>query len=116
VSALLAHHLFWLFKQWTHGTRRTLEPVSDLGGIHMQLRDGPAEGVAMHAKLLGSLALVAAVGGKYLKNEALFELTDGFVVGDTTGVHLADQAVQLAFHGILFLGYGPNLRAGLFVQ
>jgi hypothetical protein len=31
-------------------------------------------------------------------------------------VHLADQAVQLAFHGILFLGYGPNLRAGLLVQ
>ena len=82
----------------------------------MELRDGAAEGVAVHAELLGSLALVAAVRGEYLQNEALFELTDGFVVSDTTGMHLADQAVQLAFHKVLFLGYGPNLGAGLFVQ
>ena len=82
----------------------------------MELGDGAAQGIPVHAKLLGGLALVAAMRGKYFKNEALFELADGFVIGDTTGVHLVNQAVQLAFHGILFLGYGPNLKAGLFLQ
>jgi hypothetical protein len=65
--------------------------------------DSAAQGIAVHTELLRSLALIAAMGGKYFQNEALLELTDGFVVGDTTGVHLADQAVQLAFHRILFL-------------
>jgi hypothetical protein len=111
MSALLAHHLFWLFKQWTHGTRRALEAIADLGGVHVELGDSPAQRIPVHTELFGGLALVAAMGGKYLKDEALFELADGFVIGNTTGVHLANQAVQLAFHRVLFLAHGPNLGA-----
>jgi hypothetical protein len=96
--ALLANQLFWLFKHWTHGTRRTLEAIANLRWIHVELGDGAAEGIPVHAKLFGGFALVSAMSAKYFKNEALFELADGFVVSDPTGVHLADQAVQLAFH------------------
>jgi hypothetical protein len=104
MSALLAHHLFWLFKQWTHGTWRTLEAIADLGGIHVELSNGAAQGIPVHTKLFGGFALVAAVRGEHFENEPLFELAHGFVVGNPTGVHLADQAVQLAFHRVLFLG------------
>jgi hypothetical protein len=103
-SALLAHHLFWLFKQWTHGAWRTLEAIADLGGIHVKLGDGAAQSIPVHAEFLGGFALVAAMGGEHFENEPLFELADGFVVSNATGVHLADQAVQLAFHRVLFLG------------
>ena len=80
------------------------EAIADLRGIHMKLGNGAAQGVPVHAKLFGGFALIAAMRGEHFENEPLFELADGFIVGDTTGVHLADQAVQLAFHKVLFLG------------
>src|SRR6202020_2689882 len=70
--------------------------VADLRGVHVELGQGTAEGVAVHAKLFGGLALVALVLGQHFEDIALFKLTNGLRVGDAGAVHLRDQTVHFA--------------------
>jgi hypothetical protein len=45
--------------------------------------------------------------GKHFQQKALFEFADGFIVGDTSGVHLGHKVIQFAFHRNLFLSWLP---------
>ena len=56
--------------------RWTTQSPADLGRVQVQLGKGPAQGVAVHSQLVGSLALVALVLGKHLKQVTAFELPD----------------------------------------
>lgn len=64
----------------------------------MQLGDGAAESVAVHAERLRGFALVSLVMGQHFDEKALFEFADGFVVGNATGVHLGHKVIQFPFH------------------
>jgi hypothetical protein len=73
--------------------------VANLCGVHVELGEGAAEGVAMHPELVGCLALVALMVGQYFEDVALLELTNGLRVRDAGAVHLHDQAVHFALQG-----------------
>lgn len=76
--------------------RRPAHAVADLGGVHLELRQGAAERVPMHSKFFSSLALIALVMRENFKDVASFELAKRIGVGDTGAVHLEDQTVQFA--------------------
>jgi hypothetical protein len=85
---------------------RPAHAVANLRGVHVELGQSAAEGVAMHAEFFGGFALVALVLCQNFKDVALFELTNGLRVGDAGAVHLRDQAVQFALQGF-FLAAVP---------
>ncbi len=70
--------------------------VANLGGIHLELCEGAAEGVAVHAELICGLALIALVVGKDFEDVTLLELAHGIGVSDTGAVHLCDETVKFA--------------------
>ncbi len=76
--------------------RGPTQAVADLCRVQVELGERPAQGIAMHAELLGGLALIALVMRKHLKDIASFELPESVRVGDTCAMHLRDQAVQFA--------------------
>src|SRR5277367_1976829 len=76
--------------------RRTLQPPANLCRIKLQLGNGAAERVAVHAQLAGRLALVAPVPRQHLQNEALLELTHPFGIGDAARLHVCYQTIQLS--------------------
>ena len=84
---------------WTLAAGRPAHAVADLRGVHVELGQGAAEGVAVHAEFFGGLALVALVLRQNFKDVALFELTNGLRVRDAGAVHLRDQTVQFALQG-----------------
>ena len=84
---------------WTLAAGRAAHAVADLRGVHVELGQGAAEGIAVHAKFFGGLALVALVLRQHFEDVALFELTNGLRVGDAGAVHLRDQTVQFALQG-----------------
>ena len=53
--------------------RRTARAVAQSLGVELQLGDGAAESVAVHAKLAGGFALVAFAVLENGENEALLE-------------------------------------------
>jgi hypothetical protein len=75
---------------------RPTHAIANLSRIHVELREGAAQRVAMHAELGRRFALVALVVGKHFKDVALFELPYGIRVGNTGAVHLHDQGVKFA--------------------
>ena len=80
--------------------------VADLRGVHVQLGEGAAESVAMHAEFFGGFALVALVMREHFEDVALLELANGLRVRDTGTVHLCDQTIHFALQGY-FLACGP---------
>jgi hypothetical protein len=86
------------FKYRTLSAAWALEAAADLRWIDLKIGDGAAERVAVHAQRLRGFALVSLVMRQYLHEEALFELAHGFIVGNSTGVHLGHKVIQLAFH------------------
>jgi hypothetical protein len=86
------------FKYRTFAAAWTLEATADLQWIDVELGDGAAERVAVHTQRLRGFTLVSFVMRQYLNEKALFELAHGFVVGNSTGVHLGHKVIQLAFH------------------
>jgi hypothetical protein len=79
--------------------------VADLRGVHIELREGAAQRVAMHAKLGRRFALVALVVGQHFENVALLELLDSIRIGDASAVHLGDQGVKFALQRTTSLAY-----------
>ena len=63
-------------------------------------------GVTVHAQLLCGFALVSSVICQHFDEKTLFELAHGFVVGDSTGMHLGYEGIQFTFHSFLFLMCG----------
>lgn len=96
---LLANGLPYL-KYRTFTAAWTLEAAANLAGVDIQLGDGTAEGVAVHAEFLSSLALVSPVMRKHFDEIALFELADGFIVGNAAVMHLGHKDIQFTFHFI----------------
>jgi hypothetical protein len=70
--------------------------AADLGGVEVQLGEGAAEGVAVHAEFVGGLALVALVVREHFKDVALLELAHCIGVGNAGAVHLCDETVKFA--------------------
>jgi hypothetical protein len=81
---------------WALAYRRAPHTIANLGRVHLQLCQRPAQGVAMHAELLGSLALIAFVLRKNFKDVAPLELADRIRIGNSGTVHLNDKTVQFA--------------------
>ena len=105
MSATIIDYWRWLaavagddLQAGAHGAGWTAQAALDLLGVHVELREGAAESVAVHAELFGGLALVAAMAGEDFCDETLFELTDRIGVGNAGGMHLEDEAVEFAFH------------------
>ena len=73
---------------WPLAHHRPAHAVADLGSVHIQLREGAAQRVAMHAELGRGLALIALVMGKDFEDVALLELPDRIRIGNAGTVHL----------------------------
>ena len=73
--------------------------VADLRSVHVKLSESAAEGIAVHAELIGRFALVTFVVRQYFEDVALLELANGLRVRDAGAVHLHDQAVHFALQG-----------------
>jgi hypothetical protein len=84
---------------WTFAAGRPAHAITDLRRVHVELGEGATEGVAMHTKLFGGLALVALVLRKHFEDVALFELANGLRIGDAGVMHLRDQTVHFALQG-----------------
>ena len=84
---------------WALAAGWTAHAVADLRSVHIELGKGAAQGVAMHAKLFGGLALVSLMVREHLKNVTLLELANGVRVGDAGAVHLRNESVQFALQG-----------------
>ena len=78
--------------------RRTAPSVPQGLGVELEFGNGAAEGVAVHAKLAGSFALVSVAVLQDRENELLLEFADGFGIGNTASVHVHNQSFQLIFH------------------
>jgi len=60
--------------------RRTPHAIANLRRVHIQLGERAAQRIAMHAKLFGSLALIALVVGQNFKDVAPLELPNSLRV------------------------------------
>src|SRR5277367_352256 len=86
--------------------RRPTYALANLCAAHIQLRQGPAQGVAVHPEFLGSLALVAPVMRQHLEDVALLELAYSLVVGDSGTMHLRNQNIQFALQKVILTAAG----------
>jgi len=77
---------------------RTFDAVAELADIDLQLGDGAAESVAVHAQFARGAALVAFVLLKNGEDKALLEFPHTLGVKDVAAVHLQNQCFQLIFH------------------
>lgn len=95
----LPRHLL-LHSQRAGTTWWTARTIAQLPHINLELGDGAAEGVAVHAQFAGGAALVAFVFLQDGKDELLLEFADRLGIQDVAFVHLHDQSFQLIFHGV----------------
>ena len=72
--------------------------AAQLADIDLQLADGAAEGVAVHAQFASGAALVALIFLQHSENEAFLEFADTFGIKDVALVHHEDECFQLVFH------------------
>ena len=77
---------------------RAAEAVFDLRGAHVELSEGAAEGVAVHAQLTGGAALIAFIFLEHGEDKPLLKLTHALGVEDVAFVHLQNKCFQLIFH------------------
>ena len=84
---------------------RPTHAAADLCGVHIELGEGAAEGVAVHSKLDGGLALVALVLREHLEEVALLELPHGIRIRDSGTAHLHDQGVHFALQDSTSLAF-----------
>ncbi len=75
----LASGFFLECEGWAGTARRTLG-ITQGAHINLQLVDRPGQGVAVHAKLPGSPALIAVAFLKNGDDESLFEFSNSFRV------------------------------------
>jgi hypothetical protein len=83
--------------------RRTLEPMANLHGIDIQLGNGAAERVAVHAQLFCRLTLITLMMRKYCKKVTALEFAHSFSIGNAAGMHRCHKGFQFAFHKNLSL-------------
>ena len=74
------------------------DAIAELANVDLQLADGAAQGVAVHAQFARGSALVAFVFLEHGQDEALLEFTHAFGIKNIASVHLQDERFQLIFH------------------
>jgi hypothetical protein len=84
---------------WSLAAGGAAHAVTDLSGVHVEFGEGTAQGVTVHAKLFGSLALVSLMVRKHFEDVSLFELANGVRVRNSGAVHLRNESVQFALQG-----------------
>jgi hypothetical protein len=94
----LAETLAYSSKDKTFAAWRTLEPSANLGEAKAELGHRAAQGVAMDAKFLGGLTLIASVSYQHFAQILPLELANSIVIADAAGMHLRDQAIQFSSH------------------
>ena len=78
--------------------------VAKLADIDLQLFDGAAQGITVHAQLSGGAALIALVLLKHGSDEALLKLAHRLGVKNVAAVHVLYERQKLIFHKYLFSG------------
>ena len=78
--------------------RRAPRAAAQSLDVELQLGDGAAESIAVHAQLAGGLALVALIFLQHGQDESLLEFANCFGIQNAALVHLHDQGFQLIFH------------------
>jgi hypothetical protein len=84
-----------------NGTRaagRALDSVAELANVYLQLGDGTAQGIAVHAQLARRAALIALIFLEHGQDEAFLELADAFGIENVASIHLQNECFQLIFH------------------
>lgn len=84
----------------TSTARRAPAAVAELTHVKFELRDGPAQGVAMHSQLPCGPALVAFIFFENSCDKALLEFSDRFGIKNVALIHLVYECFQLIFHRI----------------
>jgi hypothetical protein len=96
----------FLFQRYRAGAAGwALYAVAELADVDLQLGDGAAERVAVHAQFAGGAALVAFVFFEDGQDETFFEFSDAFRIKNIAAVHLQNECFQLIFHVHLSLCY-----------
>ena len=91
---------FFVVRQRTRGARRTFTAVAELADVNLQFINRAAEGIAVHAELPRSAALISFVFFEHGRNETPLELTDRFGIKNIAAIHLLHECFELIFHGI----------------
>ncbi len=73
---------------WPFACGRPSHAAANLRGVHVELRKGAAERVAVHAEFFRGLALVSLMLGQDFKDVPPLELSHRLVIGDACTVHL----------------------------
>ena len=82
---------FLLQRNGAGAARRTFHPVAKLANINLQLADGTAEGIAVHAQLARGAALISFVFLEDGEDETFFELANTFRIKNIAAIHLQDE-------------------------
>ena len=84
---------------WT--THAIANSVTNLGSVHVELCEGAAQRVAVHAKFVGCLALITLVVREHFEDIALLEFANGIRVRNACTVHLRDKDDKFALQDCL---------------
>ena len=98
-ATCLARRLF-LITNRSRAAGWALDPIAQLTNVDLELGDGAAQSVAVHAQLARGAALVAFVLLQNRQNEFLFEFAHRFGIKNITPVHLHNKCFELISHGI----------------
>jgi hypothetical protein len=90
--------------------RRTFHALPELPYVDLQLGNGAAERIAVHAKLTCRPALIALVFLEHRQNEALFEFTHALGIKNVAFVHLQNECFQLIFHDAFLFSFDVVAR------
>ncbi len=75
------------------GARRTAQTALDLRGVHVELGERAAQGIAVHAEFFSGFTLIASMTGENFRDVTLLEFAHCIGVGDACCVHLEDEMI-----------------------
>ena len=92
--------------------RRTFDAVAQLPHVNLQLADGAAQGITVHAEFARGPALISSVLLQHGEDKPFLEFAYGLGVKNIALVHLKDKGFELIFHGISLSGYNTASPGG----
>src|ERR1700731_4050212 len=105
----LADQFLLVHDRWFFASHWATSSIAHLADIQLQLSNGPAECITMHAKFAGRFALVPTVLLQDVQDEALFEFTHGFRIKNAAAIHLRYECFELVLHRVSSLSRCANL-------
>ena len=84
-------HRFLFHRQGPRAAGWALRAIAKLADVDFEFIDRPAEGIAMHAQLAGSPALVAFIFLENSEDKALLKFAHALGIEDVAFVHLQDE-------------------------